>query len=99
MILWQNAASPLVVGDRVFLNCNVANQCLMAVQASDGKTLWSGQNDVMTHSSPVREMFRSFSPSASMNPIISFRRLSGCTNSAFSFRNASSRSLNALSRK
>ena len=54
VILWQNAASPLVVGDRVFLNCNVANQCLMAVQASDGKTLWSGQNDVMTHSSPVR---------------------------------------------
>jgi len=53
VILWQNAASPLVVGDRVFLNCNVPNQRLMAVRASDGTTLWSGQNDTMTHASPV----------------------------------------------
>jgi len=54
VIRWQNAASPLVVGDRVFLNSNVANQRLMAVRASDGTTLWSGQNDTMTHASPVQ---------------------------------------------
>ena len=52
-ISWQNAASPLVVGDLVFLNSNVANQRLMAVRKSDGVTVWKGQNDTMTHATPA----------------------------------------------
>ena len=53
VIHWQNAASPLVVGDLIFLNSNVAGQRLTAVRKSDGVTVWSGQGDMMTHASPV----------------------------------------------
>lgn len=53
VIEWQNAASPLVVGDRVFLNSNVPNFRLTAVRRSDGQTLWRTQNDTMTHATPV----------------------------------------------
>lgn len=53
VIEWQNAASPLIVGDLIFLNSNVANQHLMAIRKSDGVTAWSGQNDRMTHASPA----------------------------------------------
>ena len=53
VINWQSAASPVVVGDLIYLNCNVANRRLMAVRKSDGVTVWSGQNDTMTHASPV----------------------------------------------
>lgn len=53
VIDWQNAASPLIVGDLIFLNSNVANQRLMAVRKSDGVTVWSGQTDTMTHATPV----------------------------------------------
>lgn len=53
VIEWQNAASPLVVGDLIYLNSNVANFRLTAVRKSDGQTEWSGQNDTMTHATPV----------------------------------------------
>lgn len=53
VIDWQNAASPLLVGDLIFLNSNVAGQRLMAVRKTDGVTVWSGQNDVMTHATPA----------------------------------------------
>jgi outer membrane protein assembly factor BamB len=52
-INWQNAASPLVVGDLVFINANVPNQRLMAVHKMDGVTVWSGRNERLTHASPV----------------------------------------------
>ncbi len=50
---WQNAASPLVVGDLVYVNSNVSGRRLMAVRTSDGTTAWSGQNDAMTHATPA----------------------------------------------
>jgi outer membrane protein assembly factor BamB len=53
VIAWQNAASPLIVGDLIFLNSNVDNQRLMAVRKSDGSIVWKGQNDTMTHATPV----------------------------------------------
>lgn len=53
VIDWQNAASPLLVGDLIFLNSNVANQRLMAVRKTDGVTVWKGQNDIMTHATPT----------------------------------------------
>lgn len=53
VIAWENAASPLVVGDLVFVNCNARGQSLMAVRTSDGSTAWSDYEDAMTHASPV----------------------------------------------
>lgn len=53
VINWQSAGSPLVVGELIYLNSNVANRRLTAVRKSDGVTVWSGQNDTMTHATPV----------------------------------------------
>jgi len=53
VITWQNAASPLLVGDLIFVNANASGQCLMAVSKKDGSTVWSDQNDTMTHSTPI----------------------------------------------
>ena len=52
-IAWENAASPLLVGDLILVNANATGRRLMAVRKSDGGTVWSGQNDVMTHATPV----------------------------------------------
>jgi outer membrane protein assembly factor BamB len=53
VISWQSAGSPLVVGDLIYLNSNVANSRLTAVRKSDGVTVWSGQDDMMTHATPA----------------------------------------------
>ncbi len=53
VIDWQNAASPLLVGDLIFVNANASGQCLMAIRKTDGSTVWSTQNDTMTHATPV----------------------------------------------
>jgi hypothetical protein len=53
VISWQSAASPLLVGDLIFINANASGQCLMAIRKSDGSTAWSTQDDVMTHATPV----------------------------------------------
>jgi outer membrane protein assembly factor BamB len=53
VIAWENAASPLIGGDLIFMNCNAPNNRLLAVRKSDGSEAWKGQNDVMTQASPV----------------------------------------------
>ena len=53
VIAWQNAASPLLVGDRIFLNSNVGSGSLTAIRASDGVTLWNRETDRMTHATPT----------------------------------------------
>jgi outer membrane protein assembly factor BamB len=53
LIPWENAASPLVVGELVFVNSNASNRSLMAISKSDGATVWSVENDGTTHASPV----------------------------------------------
>lgn len=53
MIPWQNAASPIVIGDLVIVNGNSPGQCLMAFRKIDGALAWKGYNDRMTHASPV----------------------------------------------
>lgn len=50
---WENAASPLVVGDLVFLNSNAPARSLLAVRKSDGTTVWRAEADSLTHASPV----------------------------------------------
>ena len=53
VISWENAASPLIVGDLILLNCNAVNQRLIAIRKSYGSTAWAKENDEMTHSTPV----------------------------------------------
>lgn len=52
-IAWQNGASPLVCNGLVIVNGNVSSKRLMAFRAGDGALAWSGQDDKMTHSTPV----------------------------------------------
>ncbi len=53
VITWQNAASPLIDGDLIFVNVNAPGQCLAALHKQDGRVVWKGQNDKMTHATPI----------------------------------------------
>lgn len=53
IISWQNAASPLVVGDLVLVNANTGPNRITAVRASDGTTAWRRHDDRMTQATPV----------------------------------------------
>jgi outer membrane protein assembly factor BamB len=54
VISWQNAASPLIEGGVIFMNCDAPNQTLLALRASDGSEVWHAQTpDVMTQASPI----------------------------------------------
>ncbi len=50
---WQNAASPLIIGDLLFLNVNAGSERLMALRKSDGTEVWRAHDDAMTQSTPV----------------------------------------------
>ncbi len=54
-IAWQNAASPCLDNDLVFVNLNSSpnNQNLAAFRVADGGLAWSSQNENVTHSTPV----------------------------------------------
>jgi outer membrane protein assembly factor BamB len=52
-IEWQSAASALVDGDRLFINCNTTSQSLFALRTADGGILWRSQDERMTHATPV----------------------------------------------
>ena len=52
-IHWQSAASPLLDGDLVFIAGGGAGQSLLAFDKRDGRVVWQGQDDKMTHSTPV----------------------------------------------
>lgn len=54
-VAWENAASPRVDGDLIFVSLNTSfnNQNLAAFRTSDGGLAWSTQNETMTHASPV----------------------------------------------
>lgn len=53
VIPWQNAASPLLVGDLIYLNCNAAPNRLLALRKTDGSVVWRRHNHTMTQSTPV----------------------------------------------
>jgi len=53
MIKWQSAASPLLEGDLIFVNGVAPGACLMAFRKKDGSVAWKGQDDVMTHATPI----------------------------------------------
>ncbi len=53
LISWQNAASPMVEGSLVFVAGGGPGQALLGIDKLTGKTVWKGQNDKMTHATPV----------------------------------------------
>ncbi|MCL5097066.1 MAG: PQQ-like beta-propeller repeat protein [Candidatus Omnitrophica bacterium] len=53
IITWENAASPLIDGDLIFVNCNAPNQTLLGLHKEDGSLAWKGQNDSMTQATPI----------------------------------------------
>jgi outer membrane protein assembly factor BamB len=52
-IPWENAASPLLVGDLIYVNSNGGSRRLTAINKRDGKTVWSNLSDGLTHATPV----------------------------------------------
>lgn len=52
-IKWKNAGSPLIDGDLVYVAGGGEGQALLALDKSNGKVVWSTQDDLMTHSTPV----------------------------------------------
>ena len=52
-IHWESAASPLIDGDLVFVAGGGSGQALLAFDKHDGHVVWQGQNDMMTHSTPI----------------------------------------------
>jgi outer membrane protein assembly factor BamB len=52
-ITWENAASPLIDGDLIFVAGGGIGQSLLAFDKHDGHVVWKGLNERMTHSTPV----------------------------------------------
>jgi len=54
-IAWDNAASPCLDNDLVFVNLNSStnNQNLAAFRVADGSLAWSSQNEAVTHATPI----------------------------------------------
>lgn len=52
-ITWQNAASPVIDGDLLFVAGGGEGQALLGVDKKSGKVVWKGENDRMTHATPV----------------------------------------------
>ncbi len=52
-IKWKNAASPLIDGDLVFVAGGGAGEALLALNKNTGKVVWSTEDDLMSHSTPV----------------------------------------------
>jgi outer membrane protein assembly factor BamB len=53
---WQNAASPLLDGGLIFLNCNnvsAAHRSFLALRQSDGSLVWRRGADRVTHATPT----------------------------------------------
>lgn len=53
VIAWQNAASPLLEGDLLYLNLNAGTTRLAALRLTDGSVAWRRHNEAMTHSTPI----------------------------------------------
>ena len=52
-ITWSNAATPLVIGDRVLVVGGGQDQTYLAFRADNGKELWKSGTDRPTHSTPI----------------------------------------------
>ncbi|MDZ4287965.1 MAG: PQQ-binding-like beta-propeller repeat protein [Prosthecobacter sp.] len=52
-ISWMNAASPVIDGDVLLLAGGGAGQALIGLNKDTGKVVWKGEDDKMTHATPV----------------------------------------------
>ncbi len=52
-ISWKNAASPVIDGNLVFVAGGGPGESLLAFDKTSGKLVWKGEDDKMTHSTPV----------------------------------------------
>ncbi len=52
-IKWQNAASPLIDGGLLLLAGGGKGQALLALDKKTGKVAWKGEDDQMTHATPI----------------------------------------------
>lgn len=52
-IKWHNAASPLIDGDVLMLAGGGTGQALIGLDKNTGKVLWKGEDDKMTHATPI----------------------------------------------
>lgn len=52
-IKWQNAASPVIDGDILLMAGGGAGQALLGLNKQTGEVVWKGENDKMTHATPV----------------------------------------------
>lgn len=52
-IKWENAASPVIDGDVLLLAGGGQGQALLGLNKNTGKVLWKGEDDKMTHATPV----------------------------------------------
>ncbi len=52
-IKWQNAASPVIDGDILLMCGGGEGQALLGLNKNTGKVVWKGENDRMTHATPV----------------------------------------------
>lgn len=52
-IKWQNAASPVIDGDILMMCGGGEGEALLGLNKNTGKVVWKGENDKMTHATPV----------------------------------------------
>ena len=52
-IKWQNAASPLIDGDILMMCGGGEGQALLGLNKDTGKVVWKGEDDKMTHATPI----------------------------------------------
>ena len=52
-ITWQNAASPLLEGNLIFICAGGSGQSLLCFHKTTGAVVWKGQGDAMTHATPI----------------------------------------------
>lgn len=52
-IKWQNAASPVIDGNVLMMCGGGPGQALLGFDKTSGKILWKGEDDKMTHATPV----------------------------------------------
>jgi outer membrane protein assembly factor BamB len=50
---WQNAASPVIEGNFIFVAGGGSGQALLGIDKKTGTTVWKGEDDKMTHATPV----------------------------------------------
>jgi outer membrane protein assembly factor BamB len=50
---WEHAASPVIDGDQLFVNCGGEGQSFLSLRPDDGSLNWKSQTEKVTYSTPV----------------------------------------------